>query len=214
MSTVRLSVVITAFITSVVVNMAVILALQYNSFSSFVVYEYITQAQMNINDVLPPKPSMMTNRMFEELIRTGEFNNMITLSWMEWKYREDVKLWDVPNLPIISFATMSGDCDDFARMTTYLLHAHYPNAPVYYITTGPDSGGGHAFAVYFDIFRGQIGMYDLNGRRWLDIDSNQDLIGNIRMLLMSEYSENLHFSVRSWDLEKIVHLGSIKYEES
>ncbi len=129
---VRLKVILLSLAFSIVFNSGLVLWMKTNSLNTFRFSEMFHSLEYRVNDLLHLDYSLV-EKNFDPLIDKYDLKIIVHLINSKWTYRNDHRLWDVANPPVKSFLELSGDCDDYARLMTYILHTK-GYAQVYYVT--------------------------------------------------------------------------------
>jgi hypothetical protein len=182
-----------------------------STLSVFHASEIVHKIQYFINDHLPINLLTALDRplqkQFNQAIETYDLDFLIAFTFENWIYRSDSYLWDVADLPVVAFANMSGDCDDYARLAAYMMHIKgYKQA--YFVTmAGTDKKNGHAVSIYYNPEKKMTYLIDVNGQ-W-EMSDDAFSTASIRQMIHRCYSNMLFYCVYSWDTTKMLEIGRI-----
>lgn len=190
---------------SLVFNVAFYLWFRTNTLATFRVSELIHSVNQTVNDNLPYNWSVRhhkkINAIFDRMIDETDLGMLLGYALFNWHYREDIKFWDVADLPVIAFTSLAGDCDDYARMAAYILHRK--GFEQTYLVSMVAVKEGHLAVVYYDTNKKTLNLVDVNGS-WVKDASAFDMERDIRRLLQRHYSDMVNFGVRTWDMKKVL----------
>lgn len=160
-----------------------------------------------INDALHPTYAILEKNVTEVV---KEFDAEITISYImnQWVYASDLKYWDVANPPVQSFLTSEGDCDDHARLMTYILHTK-GHSLVYWVGLASDDSG-HATAVYYDLEKRQLSIIDVNGVWIRQTIEDFDELVHIPLLIKRVFEDTNYVNIRTWDTRKSIAVVNVK----
>ena len=198
---------------SIVANGTLYLWLKANTHAGFRFSEMMHNVQRRTNDFLH---SGITSNdglraSFHSLLDVAPADIFLRYALLQWGYKDDLMFWDVPTPPVLVGARMEGDCDDYARLSAYMLH-YKGYRFVYYVALVSDDEG-HAVAAFYDETRRVVGLADING--WTEIAADQfSLPFDVEKLVVKVYQDTRHLSIRTWDLKKLLYTLEVANEIS
>lgn len=198
---VRPQVVLLAFVLSVAINISFYKWVEANSLLSFRVVSTIRTINYRVNDLFHLSYFLVQDR-FDEIVADSSLTSLTFYIMSTWAYEYDNRFWDVASPPVQSFISRRGDCDDFARLMTYILHQK-GFVDVYYVPFVLDDSG-HAVTVYYDHDERQITLLDVNGYNISFPLANFDLQKHVPMLVKSLFENAVHVDIRTWDTRKSI----------
>jgi len=191
---------------AIALNVALYKWLRMDTHTGFRFSEVSHSIQRTLNDVINSPLTMGLRSKFHSLLDVADAETILRYALINWHYRSDSRFWDVSNFPIISMVELRGDCDDYARLSAYVLH-YKGRRFVYYVATSvavSSKGLGHAVAAFYDETRRIVGLADING--WQETSTDQFSVPfDIEKIIVANYPDTKHLSIRTWDLKKLLY---------
>ena len=209
---VRPWVVVWSTIFSCIISVGFFLWLRQNTLTSFKIAEFIHTVDQRITDVaylhLTTDPIIVGE--FNRVIDEFDADTVLDTSRYLWTYKDDFLFWDTALPPIIGGIRLVGDCDDYARFATYVLHRK--GYETYYVTM-VDEDSGHAVAVYADRKNGVVRLADINGESERTLREETSLRTlPIAEIVYNTYPDYDYVAVRTWDSLKVLDYITIDKE--
>lgn len=196
---------------SLLSNTAFYLWFRTNTLATFRVSELIHSVNQTVNDNLPynwgVRHDKEINATFNRMIDETDLGMLLGYALFNWHYREDIRFWDVADLPVIAFTYLAGDCDDYARMAAYILHRKGFDQT--YLVSMVAAKDGHLAVVYYDTNKKTLNLVDVNDI-WIKDAPEFDMKRDIRKLLKLYYSDMVNFGVRTWDMKKVLLYAEVE----
>jgi len=184
-----------------------------NSLATFKVSEFVHTINWVINDNLPFNFMVRHDRALQsdldQIVDTTDLSVLLSYAFVKWDYKDDLRYWDVADLPVVAFAHLSGDCDDYARMAAYVEHKKGFDS---YFVSMVSADSGHAASVYYDPSKKLVILADINGVCTRAVESF-DMKRDIGQLIRFSDPDMVNFGVRSWDLKTILLYARVPTKE-
>jgi len=204
---VRPKVILLSLLFSLLLNLGLYIWIGNNSLNSFRFTEGIYAVKYRINDLIN-RNYIILEKEFDELVNEYDLKLIIAHIKNQWTYTNDSKYWDVANPPVKSFLTSSGDCDDYARLVTYILHTK-GHALVYYVMLVAEDSG-HATAVYYDLETRKLNIIDVDGF-WISVPVKEfDELVHIPRFIKGFFVDTVHIDIRTWDTRRSIATITVK----
>lgn len=203
------------FLLGIVINLPVYIVCKTNPFLTFRISERIHIFTQFVNDNLPANRKFLTDidalNSLNSFVHEVNIISLIDAMLDKWKYTNDLEWWDVANPPVKSFISLSGDCDDAARLFAYIEHQK-GYVDVYYVTMGAVPFG-HAVSVYYDPTVQSVILADVNGLWGWNINRLGKTSFNpqehICQLVHIIYPKYKYIAFWTWDMRKILWSGKL-----
>ncbi len=151
---------------------------------------------------------VLIEKNLTEVVNDYDTEFLISYVMNKWEYKDDFKYWDVANPPAKSFLTGKGDCDDHARLMTYILHTK-GHSLVYWVGLVSDDSG-HATAVYYDLQKKQLSIIDVSGAWVRQTIQDFDELVHIPLFIKGVFEDTNYVSIRTWDTRKSIAVVDVK----
>lgn len=196
---------------SLLINSSIILYSFSNPKAEFQISEFCHTFDHYLNVLWqsPITSDRKISSIFNSIVDAYDERYLISYIQHQWQYKNDPKGWDVANAPVLTFITMDGDCDDFARLATYIFHRHGYEDTYFVSLMRVNKEPGHAISVSYDPAHGVLTAADIDANMGIKIGSF-DMKSSIAQLLRDLYPEYDYYSVRSWNVGRVLWLDKIR----
>jgi len=198
---VRLQTLAIALLLSSAVNGTLFVWLRTDGLAQFIFCDKARIVLYIMNDTLHKFVlSNSLHRRFDAIIHDFSIEDLTDFVDSNWIYANDGWL-DIADHPLVAFAEMEGDCDDYARLIAYI--SGRKDYESYFVALGLlDSG--HAIAVYHN--GSQWVLADVNGE-WQIVEDNVSSHEAIKKLVLTVYPEVRYVVIRDWSLSSPHYIG-------